>query len=175
MPFPASGNPRQKFANGKLTNDGNNVAAYSSRYPANKKERECSAFIVPYCDIAVSRKREPSARICQRQIDERRQQCCRVLVTIPLPTKKREHLLCIYFVVLRYCRFPQAGTLGKNLPSARICPWQIDERRQQCCRVLVTIPLPTKKERAFCSLFFVGRGDAIRTRNLRFWRPLLYR
>ena len=37
LPFPASGNPRQEFANGKLTNDGNSVAAYSSRYPCQQK------------------------------------------------------------------------------------------------------------------------------------------
>ncbi len=40
LPFPACGNPRQEFALGKLTNDGNNVAAYSSRYPCQQKKRE---------------------------------------------------------------------------------------------------------------------------------------
>ena len=97
MPFPVSGNPRQEFALGKLTNDGNNVAAYSSRYPCQqKRESKCSAFILSYCDIAVSRKREPSARICPWQIDERQQQRCRVLVTIPCQQKRESKMLSLF-------------------------------------------------------------------------------
>ena len=125
LPFPASGDPRQEFANGKLTNDGNKVAAYSSRYPANKKrESECSAFVLPYCDIAVSRKREPSARICQWQIDERRQQCCRVLVTIPLPTKKREHF-ALSFLLAGETRFEHATYgFGDRYSTVEPLPYQ---------------------------------------------------
>ena len=43
LPFPASGNPRQKFACGKLTIDGNKLPRTTLDNPANKKER-----VLPY-------------------------------------------------------------------------------------------------------------------------------
>ena len=93
--------------------------------PANKKERaKCSAFILSYCDIAVSRKREPSARICHWQIDERRQQCCRVLVTIPLPTKKREHF-ALSFLLAGETRFEHATYgFGDRYSTVEPLPYQ---------------------------------------------------
>ena len=110
---------------------------------------------MPYCDIAVSRKREPSARIYPWQIDERRQQRCRVLVTIPCQQKRESK--CSAFIV-PYC---DIAVSRKREPSARICPWQIDERRQQRCRVLVTIPCQQKRESILLSLFcWQGRRDS---------------
>ena len=65
--------------------------------------------------------------------------------------------------------FPASGS-----PSAGFAS-KCERRQGKPCRVLIAIPLPSEKAPRKRGAFSLGRGDAIRTRNLRFWRPLLYR
>ena len=73
------------------------------------------------------------------------------------------------------------GSLGANLldgltPSFRARKRKV--RRGQSFALHTTssclLPLPRKKPSAYANGFFLGRGRRIRTRDPRFWRPVLY-
>ena len=109
-----------------------------------------------YCDIAVSRKREPSARICQWQIDERRQQCCRVLVTIPLPTKKREHFALHLFCRIAILPFPVSGN-----PRQEFANGKLTNDGNSVAAYSSRYPCQQKRESILLSLFcWQGRRDS---------------
>ena len=169
MPFPASGNPRQEFANGKLTNDGNSVAAYSSRYPCQQK-RESNALYL-FCRIAILPfpvSGNPRQEFANGKLTNDGNNVAAYSSRYPANKKERAnalHLLCRIAIL----PFPASGD-----PRQEFAEGKLTNDGNSVAAYSSRYPA-NKKERAECSLFFVGRGDAIRTRNLRFWRPLLYR